>query len=162
MRSNGISEKYITGDAGSFDKWMGFAKTMPLLIGNPLYHWTALELKRYFDIDEPLNEKNSKAICDTCNEKLKEESFSGRNLITRSNVEVICTTDDPADSLEYHKMLKKGGFKTRVLPSFRPDKAIGIDKDTFIEYINNIGVKNYDDLLKWLSKRQLRFGNHAR
>lgn len=119
MRSNGIDEEYITGNADDFDKWMCFAKTMPKLIGNPLYHWTHLELKRYFDIDLILNERNGKEIWDRVNACLEREEYSVKNLIRRSNVEVICTTDSPNDTLEYHKQLK--GFETMVLPTFRPD-----------------------------------------
>ena len=103
MRSFGIDEEYITGGADRYEKWLGFAKLMPYLIGNPLYHWTALELKRYFDIDKPLCEKTAKEIWDICNEKLNGEDFSARSLILKSNVEVICTTDDPVDDLKYHK-----------------------------------------------------------
>ena len=94
MRSNGVPEELITGNGDEFEKWTCFAKTMPLLIGNPLYHWTALELKRYFDIDEPLTEKSAKPIWDKCNKLLARDDFSGKSLITKSNVEVICTTDD--------------------------------------------------------------------
>ncbi len=119
MRSNGIDEKYITGDADNYEKWLCFAKTMPKLIGNPLYHWTHLELKRYFDIDLILNEKNAEEIWNIVNEKLKTPDFSVKNLIRKSNVEVICTTDSPYDSLEYHKQLKD--FETKVIPAFRPD-----------------------------------------
>lgn len=119
MRSNGIDERFITGDADNYEKWLCFAKTMPKLIGNPLYHWTHLELKRYFGIDLILNEKNAKEIWDSVNEKLKLPEFSVKNLIRKSNVEVICTTDNPYDSLEYHKKLKD--FETKVIPAFRPD-----------------------------------------
>ncbi|MBO4898372.1 MAG: glucuronate isomerase [Clostridia bacterium] len=119
MRSNGIDEEYITGGAEPFEKWLYFAKTMPRLIGNPIYHWTHLELKRYFDIDLILNEKNAKEIWDAVNEKLKTPEFSVKNIIRKSNVEVICTTDNPYDDLKYHKQLK--GFETKVIPAFRPD-----------------------------------------
>lgn len=119
MRSNGIDENMITGDGDDYEKWCKFAETLPLLIGNPIYHWTALELKRYFDIDIPLNTQNAKEIWDRCNELLKREDFSAKNLIRRSNVKVICTTDNPYDTLEYHEQLKD--FETKVLPTFRPD-----------------------------------------
>lgn len=153
MRSNGIDEKYITGGADNYDKWKCFAKTMPYLIGNPIYHWTALELKRYFDIDEPLNEANAASIWEECNGKLSDENFYVKKLISRSNVEIICTTDDPSDSLEYHKMLKDDNFTTKVLPTFRPDKAVEIDKETFLPYIQAIGVKSYIELTAWLENR---------
>lgn len=151
MRTNGIDEKYITGDGEDYLKFEAFAKTMPYLIGNPLYHWTHLELKRYFDIDEILSEKTCKKIWDKCNECLQSPEFSAKNLIRRSNVEVICTTDDPKDDLKYHKSLKN--FETKVLPTFRPDKAVEISKTGFLEYIEEIGVSSYDELISWLTKR---------
>lgn len=153
MRSNGIDEKYITGDADEYEKWQKFAETLPLLIGNPLYHWTSLELKRYFDIDEPLCADTAKEIWDRCNELLSRDDFTGKKLIERSNVETICTTDDPSDSLESHKKLKKDGFSTLVLPTFRPDKAVEIDKPTFVPYMEQIGISDFDALLSWLSDR---------
>ncbi|MBE6788384.1 MAG: glucuronate isomerase [Ruminococcaceae bacterium] len=119
MRTNGVDEKFITGDADDFDKWMKFAETMPLLIGNPLYHWTHLELKRYFDIDEQLSPKTAKAIWDRINTCLAKDDFRVQSLIKKSNVETICTTDAPYDTLEYHRQLKD--FSTKVVPAFRPD-----------------------------------------
>ena len=106
MRTMGIDEEYITGNADDYEKWVCFAKTMPYLIGNPLYHWTHFELKRYFDIDTTLSEDTAKEIWDKVNEKLSGEGFSCRELIRKSNVEVICTTDNPYDTLDYHKQLK--------------------------------------------------------
>lgn len=157
LRSFGIDEKYITGDGDRYEKWLGFAKVMPYLIGNPIYHWTALELKRYFDIDEPLCEKSAKKIWDICNEKLKGDDFSAKSLITNSNVEIICTTDDPQDDLRYHKQLKADGFKTKVLPTFRPDKIVNIDKDWFLDYIKENKITSYDNLIAWLCERILYF-----
>ena len=151
MRSNGVPEEYITGSAPDYEKFLMWAKTMPLLVGNPLYHWTHLELLRYFEIEETLDKDNAKEIWDKCNEMLKDDSFSAKNLIRRSNVEVICTTDDPIDALEYHKELKD--FETKVLPTFRPDKAVEIGNDTFLPYIEKAGVKSFSGLLEWLSKR---------
>lgn len=143
MRSNGITEDHITGDADEFEKWMGFARTMPKLIGNPLYHWTALELKRYFDIDTPLTAETAKEIWDICNEKLQDPSFSAKNLIRRSNVETICTTDDPYDDLAYHKQLQ--GFETKVLPTFRPNFAtMGADIVERMEYFHQNGCRLSD------------------
>ena len=153
MRSFGIDEEMITGEGDRFEKWLGFARVMPYLIGNPIYHWTALELKRYFDIDEPLTENSAKKIWDICNEKLSGDDFSAKSLIKKSNVEIICTTDDPADSLEYHKQLKADGFETKVLPTFRPDKAVNIEKDWFTDYINDNGIKSYDALIKWIKEK---------
>ena len=159
MRSNGIDEKYITGDADEYEKFLAFARIMPNLIGNPLYHWTHLELKRYFDIDEVLSEKTCKAIWDKCNECLAKPEFSAKNLIKRSNVEIICTTDDPADTLEYHEALKD--FSTKILPTFRPDKAVEIGKETFIPYIEAIGIKSYDELVAWMVARIAYFDDHG-
>lgn len=119
MRTNGVDERFITGNADDYEKWVEFAKTMPLLIGNPLYHWTHLELKRYFGIEEPLCEDNAKMVWDKVNECLAKDEFRVQGLIKKSNVEVICTTDNPYDSLEYHKQLKDFGVK--VIPAFRPD-----------------------------------------
>lgn len=119
MRTFGIDEEFITGGADEFEKFKAFAKVMPYLIGNPLFHWTHLELKRYFGIDEVLCEDNAKEIWDACNKMLATEEFSVQNLIKRSNVEVICTTDAPYDTLEFHRQLKD--FETKVLPAFRPD-----------------------------------------
>ncbi|MDY3930006.1 MAG: glucuronate isomerase [Clostridia bacterium] len=151
MRSNGIEERYITGDADDYDKFRMFAKTLPLLIGNPLYHWTHLELARYFGIEETLNENTCKQIWDKCNEMLEREDFKAQALIKRSNVEVICTTDDPADDLKYHKALKD--FGTKVLPTFRPDKCVEIGKEPFMDYIKATGVSTFDELLEWLTSR---------
>lgn len=143
MRTMGIDEEYITGDADEYEKWLGFAKTMPNLIGNPLYHWTALELKRYFDIDIPLTPDTAKEIWDTVNEKLKDDDFSAKSLIRRSNVDVICTTDNPYDTLEYHKQLK--GFETKVLPAFRPDLSdIKSDITDRMDYFHQNGCRLSD------------------
>ena len=152
IRTNGTPEDLITGDGGDdYEKFMEFAKVMPYLIGNPLYHWTHLELKRFFGIDETLSEKTCKMIWDKVNECLAKDEFKPQSLITRSNVEVICTTDDPADTLEYHQALK--GFSTKILPTMRPDKAVEIGKETFVPYIEMIGVKSYDELINWLTSR---------
>ena len=151
MRTNGIDEKYITGDADEYEKFLAFARTMPMLIGNPLYHWTHLELKRYFDIDEPLCEESAKRIWDRCNECLAKEEFRAKALIRRSGVEVICTTDDPIDTLEYHKALSD--FETKILPTFRPDKAVEIGKETFVPYVRAVGAKSYGELAAWIRER---------
>lgn len=119
LRTNGVEEKYITGDGDDYEKWEAFAKTMPLLIGNPLYHWTHLELKRYFGINEPLSERNARTVWDKINACLKKDEYRAQGLIKMSNVEVICTTDNPYDTLEYHKQLKD--LDTKVVPAFRPD-----------------------------------------
>jgi len=151
MRTNGIDEKYVTGDADEYEKFLAFAKTMPMLIGNPLYHWTHLELKRYFDIDKTLSEETAREIWDRCNECLAKDSFRAQELILRSGVEVICTTDAPEDSLEYHKALKD--FPVKILPTFRPDKAVEIGKETFIPYMKQLGISSYDELEAYIRAR---------
>lgn len=146
MRSNGIDEEYITGGADDYDKWLAFAKTMPYMIGNPMYHWTHLELKRYFGIDELLCEQSAKSIWDAVCECLKKDEFSARSLILRSNVKVICTTDNPYDDLSYHKQLKD--FDAKILPTFRPDFAkIGGDITRRMDYFAENGCKLSDHSL---------------
>ena len=146
MRTNGIDEKFITGDADDFDKWMAFAKTMPLLIGNPLYHWTHLELKRYFDIDETLNENTAKEIWDKINACLAKEEYRVQGLIKMSNVETICTTDAPYDTLEYHRAIKEiKGFDTKVAPAFRPDLSkINSDFPERLDFFHENGCRLSD------------------
>lgn len=143
MRTFGIDEKYITGDADDYEKFEAYAKALPYMIGNPLFHWTQLELKCYFGIDEILCEENCKEIWDKCNELLAKDEYSAKNLIKMSNVEVICTTDNPYDDLEYHKELKD--FGTKVLPTFRPDlKEIKSDITERMDYFASVGCKLSD------------------
>ena len=143
LRTNGIDEKYITGDADDYDKWLAFAKTMPYLIGNPLYHWTHLELKRYFGIDEALSEATAKDIWDRVNALLKTDEYRVQGLIKMSNVETICTTDAPYDTLEYHKALKD--FGTKVVPAFRPDlNAINSDFPERMDFFHENGCRLSD------------------
>ena len=143
MRTFGIDEKYITGYADDYEKFEAYAKALPYMIGNPLFHWTQLELKRYFGIDEILCEENCKEIWDKCNELLAKDEYSAKNLIKMSNVEVICTTDNPYDDLEYHKQLKD--FGTKVLPTFRPDlKEIKSDITERMDYFASVGCKLSD------------------
>ncbi len=160
IRGNGIDEKYITGDADDKEKFLAWAKTIPACIGNPLYHWTHLELKRYFAIDDLLSPETAESIWKRCNEMLQEDDFTARGLIKRSNVKVICTTDDPVDSLEYHKAIAEDkDFDVKVLPAFRPDKCIKIEKDGFVEWIRKLeevtgcSIGNFDDLKKALISR---------
>ncbi|AWD66737.1 glucuronate isomerase [Priestia megaterium] len=160
MRANGIEEEKITGSASDYEKFLAWAKTVPMTIGNPLYHWTHLELKRFFNIDEILNEQTAPFIWEKANEKLRSGKFGARDLITRSNVKVICTTDDPTDSLEYHMKLRDvQGFETQVLPSFRPDKGLEINQEGFKSWIaklqdcSNRSIHTYEDLLKALESR---------
>lgn len=160
VRANGIDEKYITGDADPKEKFMKWAETMPYLLGNPLYHWTHLELKRYFGIDDILSPKTAEKIWDKCNELLSTDELSVRGIIKKSNVEVICTTDDPIDTLEYHKILKEDtSFPVKVIPAFRPDKALNISNDEFKEYISSLEkaanqtISSINDLKKALENR---------
>lgn len=136
MRSCGINERLITGDASDYEKFEAYCTAVPQLIGNPLYHWSHLELRRYFDYDGIISRENCLEIWEKTKEKLAEPGMSARGLIERSNVALLCTTDDPADSLEYHiKLREDASFKTTVLPAFRPDNAMKIQKDGFREYI---------------------------
>ncbi len=148
MRMGGVSEELITGDGAPFDKFMAWADTVQNLIGNPLYHWTHLELQRYFGITKPLSPDTAKEIWDECNAKLKTKEYSVRNLLRMQNVSVLCTTDDPADTLEWHKKIREDGFEIKVYPSFRPEKAVGIEKEGFADYIARLseasGVKITD------------------
>lgn len=139
IRSNGVPESLITGsDSSDFQKFEQFAKTLPRAIGNPLYHWTHLELQRYFGIDKPLNEKTCKEIWEECNKKLATDEFRVQSIIKRSNVKLIATTDDPGDSLEWHAKIAQTPFETKVLPAWRPDKAMKIEKENFKDYVEHI------------------------
>lgn len=160
MRSNGVSEDFITGDQTDYDKFLAFAKSVPYTIGNPMYHWTHLELQRYFGINETLSEKNAEDIWTKCNTLLATEEFRAKALITKSNVSVICTTDDPIDSLEYHKIIQEdGSFLTKVMPTFRPDKGINITLPTFVPWIEQLGsvvgykITSLTELLSALEQR---------
>ena len=138
MRTNGIEEQYITGQASDWEKFEKWAETVPYLIGNPLYHWTHLELQRYFDIKQTLSPKTACEIYKTCNHKLQSREMSVRKLLEKSNVYALCTTDDPVDDLKYHRLLKESGFAVKVLPAFRPDKALHIEKEGFSDYIQQL------------------------
>ncbi len=170
MRANGISEKYITGDASPKEKFISWAKTIGNAIGSPLYHWNCLELARYFDIFDPLTEKNAEEIWDkTCKMMADHpEKYTARGLINSSNVNVICTTDDPCDDLNWHKMIKDDPtFETMVLPSFRPDPILDIEKDSFADYIARLSevcghnIDNLDDLLRAIDSRIDHFISHG-
>lgn len=159
MRANGIPETHITGDASDYEKFLAWAKTVPMTIGNPLYHWTHLELRRYFDVEELLNEESADIIWKKVNEKLQGDGFGARDFIVKSNVETVVTTDDPVDSLIYHQQLREEGFSVQVLPGFRPDKALDITNDLFIEYVqrlaevSSIKIESYQDFIKALHMR---------
>ena len=147
IRSNGTPEEEITGSADDRTKFQRFAEAMPRAIGNPMYHWTHLELQRYFDFDKPLSGDTAEEAWNLCNEKLKEAGMSARGLIRQSNVKVIGTTDDPADNLEYHAAIAAEGIEDfKVVPSYRPDKAVAIYKPGFVEYIAKLGAANSVDI----------------
>ncbi len=139
MRSFGVDERSITGEATDREKFQAWAEALSLAAGNPLYHWSHLELKNYFGFDGHLTPENAEQVWQLCGEKLSQPDFSARNLILRSKVEAICTTDDPADSLEWHQKLRQTDFPVKVLPSFRPDKALGIEKQDYLAYLARLG-----------------------
>ena len=160
IRSNGVCEEEITGSASDREKFQHFAEMLPKAIGNPMYHWTHLELKRYFGYEGVLNGETAEEVWNLCNAKLKEDSMSVRNIIKKSNVALIGTTDDPIDTLEWHKKIAEDtSFKTKVVPSYRPDKAINIEKAGFTDYLKQLGavvgfeIKSVDDVKKALSLR---------
>ena len=168
MRSNGVNEKYCTGDATDYEKFEQWAATVPYTLRNPLYHWTHLELQRYFDVDKILSPDTAKEIYDHCSAKLKTPEYSVRNLLRKMNVKVLCTTDDPIDSLEHHKKIKADGFEIKVLPAFRPDKAMNVDDvDSFNAYVNklqavtNILIASWDDYLAALKSRHDFFAENG-
>ena len=160
MRANGVEESYITGDKSGKEKFIKWAATVPYTLRNPLYHWTHLELQRYFNVQEILNESSAERIYEICSEKLRSPEFSVRSLITKMNVKTICTTDDPLDDLAHHQKIKTDGFEVPVLPAFRPDAAMNVDNATnFNNYIKRLEtvtesyIANYNDYLKALKMR---------
>ncbi|MCF8715125.1 glucuronate isomerase [Joostella atrarenae] len=167
MRALGINEKFITGDASDQDKFKQWAKAVPYTMRNPLFHWTQLELARYFDIYELLNEKNAEKIYHQTTEKLNSGSFSTQQLLSKMNVKVVCTTEDPTDSLEHHQKLAKSDFNTHISTSFRPDKAITIGNDGFLQYIAKlekaaeISINSYQDLQDALVNRIQYFNDNG-
>lgn len=139
MRANGVSEELVTGNGDDREKFLAYANIMDRAIGNPIYHWTHLELQRYFDCDTPLNTRTAAQIYDLCNAKLKEESMDVRGIIKQSNVKLLCTTDDPADTLEYHKLIAEDkSFDTKVLPAWRPEKAMSPHLPGYAAYIEKL------------------------
>lgn len=155
MRTDGIPEKYITGDASDKDKFIAWAKTLPKLIGNPLYHWSHMELKYYFGYEGFLNEDTAGRVWDHCNEVLTSGTLSVRDIIRRSNVRLICTTDDPADTLEWHERISADkGFDVKVLPAFRPDRINGIEKSDFREYIRKLSDSSGVDIVGLASLKE--------
>ncbi len=160
MRANGVDESYCTGQRTNFEKFQKWADTVPYTIRNPLYHWTHLELQRYFGIHEVLDTRSSGRIYQACNEALATPEYSVRNLLTKMRVEVICTTDDPVDDLRHHKKIREDGFEIRVFPTFRPDKAMQVENpQTFNLYLNklekttNRNINSYRQYLESLKSR---------
>jgi len=168
MRANGINEEFITGTKSDWEKFEQWAATVPYTLRNPLYHWTHLELQRYFNIDEILSPKTARDIYDNCTQKLQTPEYSVQSLINRMNIEVICTTDDPIDNLEYHQKLRKSNWAVKVFPAFRPDKAMNADDISSLnDYVNklesvsNIAITSYADYLKALKKRHDYFAENG-
>ncbi len=160
MRTNGVDESYCTGDKPDYEKFEKWAETVPYTLRNPLYHWTHLELQRYFDVHEILNAESAKKIYDECTKKLQTKEYSVRNLLRKMNVKVVCTTDDPTDTLEHHQKIKEDGFEITILPAFRPDKAMNADNaDEFNAYVKKLEnasgmeVTSYKSYLNALKQR---------
>lgn len=160
MRANGIDEYYITGEADDYSKFEKWAETVEKLIGNPLYHWTHLELKLYFGVDDILKRSTAKEIWEVCNRKIQNPDFSARSLIEMSNVALIGTTDDPIDDLQFHKLLQEDeNFSTTVLPAFRPDHLMAIQNKYWAEYVEKLGnlteveITSYSTLLEAIDHR---------
>ena len=160
MRANGVEERFCTGDATDEEKFMKWAETVPDTLRNPLYHWTHLELQRYFDIHDLLHPGSASEIYQKAGKMLQSEAYSVRNMIRKMNVEVICTTDDPVDSLEHHQKIREDGFDTKVLPAWRPDKSMAVeDPEKYNIYINSLeeasgtSIATFMDLLTALQQR---------
>lgn len=160
MRANGVDEAYITGDAPDREKFQKWAETLELTIGNPLYHWSHLELRRYFGYEGVLNGDTAQEVWELCNLKLQEPGMSARSLIANSGVTLVCTTDDPADSLEWHQQLAQdSSFPVKVLPAWRPDAAMGLERPEYLDYLQRLGqaagveIRTYGDLKKALLSR---------
>lgn len=160
MRTNGIPEKYCTGNAGDYDKFEKWAETVPYTMRNPLYHWTHMELKNPFGVTKLLNAGTAREIYDSCTEKLQSPEFSVKSILKKMKVEVICTTDDPVDNLEHHKKIKEDGFEVTVLPAFRADKVLAIEHAAaFSSYLqkleaaSGISIDNFQHLLDALGRR---------
>jgi glucuronate isomerase len=166
MRTNGVDESYCTGNRSDYEKFEQWAATVPYTLRNPLYHWTHLELQRYFDVHEILNPQSSGKIYNECTAKLQGDDFSVRNLLRRMNVKVVCTTDDPVDDLAHHRKIKEDNFEVRIFPAFRPDKAMNVDDAvSFNEYVKKVeavsdtSVSSLSDYLAALKKRHDYFAS---
>ncbi|MBR1583957.1 MAG: glucuronate isomerase [Clostridia bacterium] len=168
MRSAGVPEKYITGDASDYEKFQKYAEVLGKAIGNPLYHWSHLELRRFFGYDGVLNKNTAEEVWKLANAKLQSEGYTSRGLIRMSNVDTICTTDDPIDSLEWHeKLAADGSFPVTVLPAWRPDKAMNIEKETWLDYLAQLEkaagmkIQSFADLKRALRNRLDFFAAHG-
>ncbi len=166
MRANGVPERYITGDADDWSKFLKWAETVPYTLRNPLYHWTHMELKSAFGITETLNPSSARRIYDACNERLADPAMSARGLMLHYKVEVVCTTDDPVDDLRWHKAIAQSGFAVKVKPAWRPDKAMAVaDPAAYRSYVERLGevagvsVADYDGLLAALALRHDYFAS---
>jgi glucuronate isomerase len=160
MRTNGIHESYCTGDKTDLEKFEQWAATVPYTMRNPLYHWTHMELQRYFNVTEQLSPANAKAVYEHCSAMLQTKEFSVRNLLRKMKVKLVCTTDDPVDSLEYHKAMQDEGADIKMVPAFRPDMAMNVgNTETFLQYVRKVEaasgmqVHAFDDYLKALKSR---------
>lgn len=168
MRQNGVDEAYITGDASDYDKFMAWAKTLENAVANPLYHWSHLELKKYFGYEGELNSKTANVVWQLCNEKLKDSGFSARELIKKSNVYCIGTTDDPVDSLIWHEALVEfDDFNTKVIPTYRPDRLFNVNDSSYIEYVTQLSnvsgveITGFQSMKDALLNRMDYFANHG-
>ncbi|MBO4310834.1 MAG: glucuronate isomerase [Lachnospiraceae bacterium] len=160
MRSMGVDEAFITGDASDKEKFIKWIEVLSTAIGNPLYHWSHMELKKYFGFEGYVKKENAEELWNLCNKRLEEADFCARGIIEKSNVSILATTDDPADSLEYHINLSKDpSFKCRVLPAFRPDNALAINKENYLEYLKRLSdvcgfkIDSFDAFKKALASR---------
>jgi glucuronate isomerase len=168
MRANGIDESYITGNKTDQEKFEQWAATVPYTMRNPLYHWTHLELQRYFGVHDILSAATAQSVYETCTAKLQTPAYSVRNIITSMNVEAICTTDDPIDNLEHHQKIKQDGYSVNLLPAYRPDKAMNADDiaglNVYInkvEEVTDIAIDSYDKYLDALKKRHDYFAENG-
>ena len=160
MRTNGVHESYCTGNRSDFEKFQKWAETVPYTLRNPLYHWTHLELQRYFDVEDILDGSTAKKIYEECSEKLQSPEYSVRGLLRKMNVKVVCTTDDPIDNLEHHQKIRDDGFDIRIMPAYRPDKAMNVDDASAfnvylskLEAASNTNIASYRDYLDALKSR---------
>lgn len=160
MRTSGVDEKYITGNADDYSKFLKWAETVPYTMRNPLYHWTHMELKKPFGVSKILNGDSAREIYDTCTDLLQKDKFSCQGLLKQFDVKVVCTTDDPTDSLEYHKAIADSGLKVKVLPTFRPDKAMAVDdQESYNAYLDklstvaNIEISDFNSLIEAIRAR---------